>query len=195
MNKPLAAIILLTLILSGCGTKTTISTKESITLEGTIIENPSHLTNQSSFLLVNTENNTLLAYLSSNEITLNNFIDQSGILSGTKQQHESNEIPEVLVSSFTPPEALSLEDILFSTIKREAKKDPYNRNWQKNGAMIVMQSDNTNGSAQVQVTDNNKVAIVRMVKNQDGWHIAEIESKGYSAIESSPISGSGASAR
>lgn len=193
MKKNFFLPFVLSLVLPSCGTVPLPPPTPDVTLQGTIIENPSHLTDQSEYLLVNSDTNTLLAYLTSNQLSLSDFIDQNGAIVGKVQTSRTNDIPLISVDAFNAPQAISLEDILFSTIKREAKKAPYNKAWKQNVSMVVLQSDNSSGSAQVQVVSDGQNFIVKLVKNQDSWHIADIESKGYSTVETSPTSSTGSS--
>ncbi|MBI4836755.1 MAG: hypothetical protein HY817_05880 [Candidatus Abawacabacteria bacterium] len=193
--KKIALLGILLLPLSGCGKSNTLPVNQAIAWQGTIIENPSRLTNQAPFLLVNTDNETLLAYIQSSEVALADLIDQEGTITGKLENNNSDGVPQITVAAFTPSAALSLEDILFSTIRRENKKAPWHKNWSKESAMIVLQSDTSNGSAQVQITNHDQTFIVKLVRNQESWHIADIESKGYSALESPSTTASGATVR
>mgnify|MGYP007122139604 CR=1 FL=1 len=138
MSTKSLGIIFATLLLTSCGSGNMPQSSE-VTMMGTIIENPSHLTDQPSFLFINSETNTLLAYISSEKVALQNFIDETGTLVGEKTSESIDHIPKVLVKNFTAPQANSLEDILLKTTKREAKKAPFNRNWDKSTTMLVLQ--------------------------------------------------------
>lgn len=193
MSSKLLVIVVtpLLLTLTGCGKNIVKERAEPKDFVGTIIENPSHLPDQPSYLLVNEDTDTLIAYLNGKDISLSNFIDQAGTVTGTIQSTGNDSVPTVLSSKFVPLTDIPLEEILKNTVRREAKKQPFNKNWTKDTPMIVLQSDTANASAQMQVETPNETFLVKLVRNQQSWHIADMESQGYSEPESSPASGSG----
>ncbi len=185
------SFIIALLTLSGCSLVTTETLPDKVSLHGTIIENPSQLAEQSEFLLVDEDNDVLLAYITSTDVALGNFIDRQGLLEGKIQENNSDNIPKFLVEKFTPDAPLSLEDILLQTTLREARKTPYNYTWNKETVMIVLQNDNANGSAQVKVSADTKEFLIKLVKKQGEWHIAEIIKQEYSPV-ADESTGSGA---
>ncbi len=180
------------LTLSGCSFAPPPVTSDKLTLKGTIIENPSQLPEQSEFLLVDDESSMLLAYISSPEVALNNFIDRAGTVEGKSQAYTADHIPQLVVETFTPDAQLSLEDILLQTTLREARKAPYNHDWNKKTGMLVLQNDNANGSAQIKVAADDKEFLVKLVKREQEWHIAEIINQEYSPVENGESTASGA---
>ncbi len=189
--KAFIPLILIMLSLTACGKSIVNAPLPPKELKGTIIENPSHLSDQPSYLLVNDDTSTLLAYLTSKDISLSNFIDQAGTVVGTTDSTSLDGIPILTATKFVPITDLPLEEILKNTVRREAKQQPFNKNWDKDTPMLVLQSDSANASAQIQVTTADTIFIVKLVRNQANWHIADMESRGYSSPESSPSTGSG----
>ncbi len=184
------ALFLLTtvLTLSACGS--TQSPTDSLSLNGTIVENPAHLREQPPFMFIDIEQNKLLGYIESTKVPLSDFIDRQGTIEG-KMRHQSSEgVPTIDVSAFTPSKPLSEEDILLSTLRRESKKAPYNYRWDQETIMLILQRDNSNGSAQVQVTAKDRRYLVSLVRNRTDWHIADIKEEAYSSEENSSSSGS-----
>lgn len=177
---------------SGCSLVTQETPAATTTLHGTIIENPSQIAEQSEFLLVDQDSDVLMAYITSTDVALANFIDRTGTVEGKVQNHTPDNVAQFLIEKFTPDAPLSLEDILLETTLREAKKAPYNQAWNKKTSMFVLQNDNANGSAQIKVTADDKESIVKLVKKQGEWHIAEIIKQEYSPVETAETTGSGA---
>lgn len=190
-KKALFTLFIGLTLLTACGQNKSVAKTTTTNLTGTIIENPSHLSGQTSFLLVNEESNSLIAYLNSKDISLSNFIEQTGTITGNIQSTSNDEIPVVLATVFTPIANLSLEEILKNTVRREGNKEPFNKNWSKETDMLVLQSDTTNGSAQVRVIDSDQTLIIKLVKNQENWHIADMERQAYSSPEPTIATGSG----
>ena len=125
-------------------------------------------------------------------MAINNFIDRSGTVEGTIQKYTTDRIPELLAEVFTPDAPLSLEDILLQTTLREGRKTPYNHAWNKKTPMLVLQNDNANGSAQIKVSADDKEFLVKLVKREQEWHIAEIIKQEYSPLENGESTASGA---
>ncbi len=184
------AFLLLTtaITLSGCGA--TQSPTTSLSLNGTIVENPAHLREQPPFMLIDVEQNKLLGYIESTKVPLSDFIDRQGSIEGKMRYQSSEGVPTIDVSAFTPSKPLSEEDVLLSTLRRESRKAPYNYRWDQEANMLILQRDNSSGSAQVQVTVKDHKYLVSLVKNRTDWHIADIKEEAYSSEENSSSSGS-----
>lgn len=184
-------LLSITLTLSGCGT-TPISTN-SISLSGTVVENPAHLNEQPPYMFIDTDQSKLLGYIESTKVPLSDFIDRMGTIEGEVRHQSIDGIPTIEVSTFTPAKPLSEEDILLSTLRRESKKAPYNYRWDQDTTMIILQRDNSNGSAQVQVNAKDHRYLVSLVKNRTDWHIADIQEEAYSSEENLSSTGSNSS--
>lgn len=176
------------LTLSGCGS--TQPPNELLSLSGTVVENPAHLREQPPYMFIDTEQNKLLGYIESSKITLSDFIDRPGAIEGKVRYQSSEGIPTIEVTSFTPSKPLSEEDILLNTLRRESKKAPFNYRWDQETTMLILQRDNSSGSAQVQVSTKEQKYLVSLVKNRADWHIADIKEEAYSSEENSTSSGS-----
>ncbi len=185
------AVFLLTsaMILSSCG-NTQSPTATLSSLNGTIVENPAHLREQPPFMLIDVEQNKLLGYIESTKVPLSDFIDRNGTIEGKMRYQSSEGVPTIDVSTFTPSKPLSEEDILLSTLRRESRKNPYNYRWDQETNMLILQRDNSSGSAQVQVTLKDRKYLVSLVKNRADWHIADIKEEAYSSEENPSSSGS-----
>lgn len=177
------------MILSSCG-NTQSPTATLSSLNGTIVENPAHLREQPQFMLIDVEQNKLLGYIESTKVPLSDFIDRNGTIEGKIRYQSSEGVPTIDVSTFTPSKPLSEEDILLSTLRRESRKTPYNYRWDQDTNMLILQRDNSSGSAQVQVTVKDRKYLVALVKNRTDWHIADIKEEAYSSEENSSSSGS-----
>lgn len=184
-------LLSLTLTLSACGT--TPITINSISLSGTVVENPAHLNEQPPYMFIDTDQNKLLGYIESTKVPLSDFIDRMGMIEGEVRHQSIDGIPTIEVSTFTPAKPLSEEDILLSTLRRESKKAPFNFRWDQETTMLILQRDNSNGSAQVRVTTKDRKYLAALVKNRTDWHIADIQEEAYSSEENLSSTGSSSS--
>ncbi len=190
MKKTLILIGCITL-LSGCGqTQATNTDISDLSLTGTIVENPAHLIDQPSYMLVDTGKNQLLAYIESSEVSLGDFVEREGTAGGVKISQSEQSIPTIKITNFTPSKSLTEEDILLSTMRRESRKEPYSYNWNQNTSMLILQRDSSNGSAQAQIQDGDHKYLVSLVKNSNDWHIADIKEVAYSSEENPSSTGS-----
>lgn len=177
--------------LSACGATPTNS--NSISLNGTIVENPAHLNEQPPYMFIDTEQSKLLGYIESTKVSLSDFIDREGNIEGEIRSQSVDGIPTIDISTFTPAKPLSEEDILLSTLRRESKKTPFNYRWDQDTIMLILQRDNSNGSAQVRVSTKDHHYLVSLVKNRADWHIADIQEEEYSSEENLSSTGSSSS--
>ena len=191
MKKTLILISCVTL-LSGCGqTKSAITIDNTnVSLTGTVVENPAHLIDQPSYMLVDTSKNQLLGYIESSDVSLGDFVEREGTIDGVKISQSDQSIPTIKITNFTPSNPLTEEDILLSTIRRESKKEPYSYTWDQDTSMLILQRDSSSGSAQVQINDGDHKYLVSLVKNRNDWHIADIKEVAYSSEENLSSTGS-----
>lgn len=190
MKKTLVIIGCITL-LSGCGqTQSNSSGTTNLSLTGTIVENPAHLIDQPSYMLVDASKNQLLGYIESSDISLGDFVEREGTVEGVKISQSDQSIATIKITNFTPDRPLTEEDILLSTIRRENKKEPFNYKWDQNTSMLILQRDSSSGSAQVQVQEGDHKYLVSLVKNSNDWHIADIKEVAYSSEENLSSTGS-----
>ncbi len=189
--KKLIYLPLLSIILSSCSSSTTyVDAPNAIHLSGTIVENPAHLSDQTNYMLIDSNQNKLISYIESTTVALGDFVDRAGTVDGLLVSQNNEAIPTITVTTFTPGKPLTEEDILLGNVRRESKKAPYNYSWDQSTNMIILQRDNSNGSAQIQVQDTHGKYVVSLVKNESNWHIADIKQVEYSSGENSSSTGS-----
>ncbi len=176
-------LFLTLLSLTACGSPA--PTTENIqTWTGSIILNPTHLVDQSDYMLVQEDNNLVVAYIDSTEVPLEDYLDQAGTVTGKITKQTADQAPTLLVDQFTPAKPLTQEDIILRAAKVESQRAPYTHTWSESLQMLVLQTDISSGSASVQIKDEGNTHIIRLVRNDKSWHIAGIEQVGYSPVES-----------
>ncbi len=114
--------LLLTLcMLTACGTATP-TTETAQTWTGSIILNPTHLIDQSDYMLVQEDNNIVVAYIDSTKVTLEDYLDQAGTVTGKITKQIADQAPTLLVDQFLPEKPLTQEDIILRTAKTESQR-------------------------------------------------------------------------